>query len=317
MNPQYPRKNPFEAVRPSRSNHPQFYQPVSQPPSDVYGGGMQAPYSHGPPVISNYSHPPPSHFTPLQTPSGVPIPPGPDETIKPPQPTSPIPSGTLQPPGLSGPSSLQFYSAQTPSPGFEAGSSIGGTGRLSPQMQPVQQPDDVGDYENEPPLLEELGINLDHIAQRMKSVVLSYKLDHDLLIDCDMTGPLLIALCLGFCLLLRGKIHFGYIYGLGIVGCLSAYILLNLMSQIEAIDLYRTISILGYGLMPVVGLAFASLFTSLRGTVGLVMSVVCILWCTLTASRFFESALRMQHQRFLVAYPIGMLYTCFVLITVF
>ena len=30
-----------------------------------------------------------------------------------------------------------------------------------------------------------------------------------------------------------GKIHFGYIYGLGITGCLGTYLLLNLMSQVR------------------------------------------------------------------------------------
>lgn len=176
-----------------------------------------------------------------------------------------------------------------------------------------------GDDETEDvPLLEELGIKVDHVAARMRSALLFYRVDHDLLADCDLTGPLVLALCLGMCLLLRGKVHFGYIYGLGITGCAAAYILLNLMnSQGESIDMYRTMSILGYGLLPVVILAAISLIITLRSLVGTVLCVCAVLWGTSTASRFFETALRMEHQRFLVAYPIALLYACFVIITVF
>uniref|UniRef100_A0A0G4GYC3 Protein YIPF n=1 Tax=Chromera velia CCMP2878 TaxID=1169474 RepID=A0A0G4GYC3_9ALVE len=179
------------------------------------------------------------------------------------------------------------------------------------------------DFANEPPILEELDIRPDEIAKRMKSVLLFQRLDHELLADSDLCGPLLIALARNLCFLCTrlpptaGKVHFGYIYGLGISGCVGAYLLLNLMSQGEAIDLYRTLSILGYGLLPVVVLAFLSIFISLRQSFGLVVAPLCVVWCTATASRFFETALNMTHQRYLVAYPVFLLYACFVLITVF
>eukprot|EP00918_Siedleckia_nematoides_P034530 GHVU01075142.1.p1 GENE.GHVU01075142.1~~GHVU01075142.1.p1 ORF type:complete len:330 (-),score=40.10 GHVU01075142.1:416-1405(-) len=91
----------------------------------------------------------------------------------------------------------------------------------------------TGDFEteDEAPLLEELGINFPHILQRMKAATLFQKIDQDLLADCDMSGPLFSVLCMGLFFLLRGKVHFGYIYGICIVGCLGTYCLLNLMSQ--------------------------------------------------------------------------------------
>ena len=39
--------------------------------------------------------------------------------------------------------------------------------------------------------------------------------------------------------------------------------------------------------------------------------------CTLTATRFFERALDMREQRYLIAYPVTLLYSCFAMITVF
>uniref|UniRef100_A0A7S2QRL5 Protein YIPF n=3 Tax=Lankesteria abbotti TaxID=340204 RepID=A0A7S2QRL5_9APIC len=160
----------------------------------------------------------------------------------------------------------------------------------SPIPSQSRTPDeDFYEFGDEIPLLEELGIRPEHIVKRMKSVLFFHKLDHDLLVDSDMSGPLFVAMSLGFCLLLSGKLHFGYIYGLGIVGCLGSYVLLNLMSSKDSIDLYRTMSILGYSLIPVVLLAFVSIFLPLRTTYGSVFSVLCILWCTATASRFFET----------------------------
>lgn len=48
--------------------------------------------------------------------------------------------------------------------------------------------------------------------------------------DADMAGPLVFALILGFALLMAGKLHFGYIYGFGMVGSLAVYLLVNLMA---------------------------------------------------------------------------------------
>lgn len=93
--------------------------------------------------------------------------------------------------------------------------------------------------------------------------------------------------------------------------------LINVMSQRGHIDLYRTMSILGYGLIPVVFLAAIGLIVELQSTFGSVLAVTCIGWATATSSRFFAIAIMMQEQRWLVAYPVGLVYTCFALITVF
>ncbi|PFH37130.1 hypothetical protein BESB_035880 [Besnoitia besnoiti] len=171
--------------------------------------------------------------------------------------------------------------------------------------------------EDEPPLLEELGIHPEEVLQRVKSVLFFYKLEHDLLVHSDMCGPLVVAITLAFLLLMLGKASFGHIYGLSIVGSLCTYVLLNLMSPREGIDLYSTISILGYGLLPVLLIALASLFVALKSSFfGLLFSLFCVLWCTATASRFFEAALQMHDQRYLVAYPISLFYASFVVIAV-
>lgn len=171
--------------------------------------------------------------------------------------------------------------------------------------------------EEDLPFLEELGIHPQNVWEKTKSVLLFRTIDQDILQDADMCGPVFIAACLGCCSLLAGKINFEYIYGLNVTGSIGVFLLLNLMSQKQGISLYSTISVLGYGLFPVVILSCIALFFPLRCLMGGILSVLCVIWCTATASRFFETALEMTHQRFLVAYPISLLYGSFVLLTVF
>jgi len=63
------------------------------------------------------------------------------------------------------------------------------------------------------------------------------------------------------------QVHFGYIYGFGVSGCGAMYLVLNLLSQ-HSIDIWRVCSILGYGLLPVIGLAFLGIAISLKSTLG-------------------------------------------------
>jgi hypothetical protein len=60
-----------------------------------------------------------------------------------------------------------------------------------------------------------------------------------------------------------GKVHFGYIYGIGVVGCLAMYALLNLMSM-TGVSTGCTISVLGYCLLPMVLLSFLAVIFSLQ-----------------------------------------------------
>ena len=67
----------------------------------------------------------------------------------------------------------------------------------------------------------------------MKLVLRLKKPDDETLEDPDLSGPILIALCFGFLLLLSGKIHFGDIYAIFVVGNILLYFLFNFMSQVK------------------------------------------------------------------------------------
>lgn len=100
--------------------------------------------------------------------------------------------------------------------------------------------------------------------------------------DADMAGPIIFVFCFGICLLFvsptqhlhhlsrihiyvlqSGKPNFGYIYGVGLFGSASMYTLLNLMSE-RGIDAYRVVSVLGYCLLPMVGVSAISVMMVLE-----------------------------------------------------
>ncbi|KAL4073991.1 hypothetical protein V8B97DRAFT_1915032 [Scleroderma yunnanense] len=175
----------------------------------------------------------------------------------------------------------------------------------------------TGGFEGEPPLLEELGINFSHIQAKSMTVLNPLQqVDERIMDDADLAGPLLFFFCFGMLLLLSGKPQFGYIYGFGLLGSISIYTLLNLMSD-KAIDVYRVVSVLGYCLLPMVGVGAVSVIVTLDGILGYILSILSILWCTYAASGIFVAVLRMSDQRLLVAYPVALLYGCFALLSVF
>ena len=151
---------------------------------------------------------------------------------------------------------------------------------------------------DEPPILEELGINFEHIVTKTKAVMLPRrsKLSAEVVNDSDFAGPILFCLVLGTLLLFNGKVHFGYIYGVFVVGLLGLWSLLNLMSD-KGIDIYRTASIMGYCLLPIVVLAALSIPVDLRGALGAPLVALAIGWCSNAAALFFVISLEADDRR--------------------
>lgn len=181
-----------------------------------------------------------------------------------------------------------------------------------------------GDEEDEPPLLEELGIDPDRIMQKTLAVLNPFhrkgQIDdaNYLLQDSDLAGPVAFCLVLAAFLLLAGsKAHFGYVYGLAMTSCILMYILQSLMSSSANITLSSVASVLGYCLLPVVVLAGISIFTTLRGPVGLILAILAVAWASLSASRLFSTMSGEEDQKLLIAYPCLLLYGVFTLIIIF
>ncbi|KDN53197.1 Yip1-domain-containing protein [Tilletiaria anomala UBC 951] len=181
----------------------------------------------------------------------------------------------------------------------------------------------TGGFPDEPGLMEELGINLTHVRSKALTVLnpfhnysATHQRDVHMMDDADLAGPLMFCFAFGMLLLLAGKSQFGYIYGVGLMGDIAIYLLLNMMSE-GGIDAYRVSSVLGYCLLPLCILSAVSIVIRLDGIFGYVLAPLFILWCSSSASGIFVSILRMSDQRFLVAYPVGLFYACFALLSVF
>jgi hypothetical protein len=145
----------------------------------------------------------------------------------------------------------------------------------------------TGGFDNEPPLLEELGVNFAHIMGKSLAVLNPLRpVDRNIMDDTDLAGPLLFWLLLGVFLMFSGKVHFGYIYGVAVLGVSAICAILNLMSETE-IDVYRTASVLGYCLLPMVILSGTSIIFSLSGLFGLLLTALSVAWCTFVSSGFF------------------------------
>ncbi|XP_014726586.1 PREDICTED: protein YIPF7 [Sturnus vulgaris] len=189
-------------------------------------------------------------------------------------------------------------------------------------LQPAYSPDTphlgyVDGFDEEPPLLEELGINFEHIWQKTLTVLNPMKpADGSIMNETDLTGPMVFCLALGATLLMAGKVHFGYVYGMSAMGCLAMHALLNLMS-VSGVSHGCVASVLGYCLLPMVILSSCAVVFSLQGMPGTVFALFIIGWCSLSASKIFTSALAMEGQQLLIAYPCALLYGLFALLTVF
>uniref|UniRef100_A0A1I8EQD6 Protein YIPF n=1 Tax=Wuchereria bancrofti TaxID=6293 RepID=A0A1I8EQD6_WUCBA len=173
-------------------------------------------------------------------------------------------------------------------------------------------------FEIEPPLLEELGINFSHIRQKTFAVLNPVgSVAPDVIADQDLAGPLVFCLLFGAALLLHGKIQFGYIYGIGALGCVGIYALLNLMAADTSISFTCTASVLGYCLLPMAILSMIAAIFSFQGMLGYLIASAAVIWCSVASSKLFITTLSLDGQRLLVAYPCALLYCVFALLAIF
>ncbi|MCJ1277647.1 hypothetical protein MMC21_005461 [Puttea exsequens] len=269
--------------------------------------------------------------------------------------------------GHTTPSQAHYYSQPSSnsqpfgnSQGFGAAPAFGGAGGVSGRMG-EQGGLRTGwlaafgteGYDGEPPLLEELGVNFGHIKGKTLTVLNPlHPIPPHLMDDSDLAGPILFFLLFGTFLLFSGKVHFGYIYGLGLIGSLSLHTIFSLMSppngstspteahssayQASHVDhisggsasgggahmsstltLPRSASMLGYCLLPLVLTSFVGVLLPMDTAVGYILSSLAICWCTYSSSKMFCAVGRMRSMRGLVAYPLALFYCGFGIMGIF
>ncbi|KAI5648442.1 hypothetical protein M9H77_34447 [Catharanthus roseus] len=219
------------------------------------------------------------------------------------------PTAPFQPPRSSNPGiPFMSFDADAASSSFStpqfASSTIGGGG--------------VG-FEDEPPLLEELGINTKQIYQKTVSILNPFRVKPDLHEDADLSGPFLFLMAFGLFQLLAGKLHFGIILGWVTVASMFLYVVFNMLAGRNGnLDLYRCVSLIGYCMLPVVILSAISLFVPQGGIPIMVMTGVFVIWSTRVCTRLLvELASCGDEHRGLIAYACFLIYALFSLLVMF
>lgn len=178
-----------------------------------------------------------------------------------------------------------------------------------------------GTFEDEPPLLEELGIDISGILRRSSCIASSRTGGLDLE-ELDMGGPLIFVLVLACTHLLTGKLHFGVILGWSVVCSILVWLVVNSMAgmdnpESQSLGLYSCCCLLGYCLLPMVVFALLALVIP-RGIANAVLAVATTLWCGRTAAKLFtKKAPSISDQSLLIAYPCTLMYSAFALLTVY
>lgn len=179
-----------------------------------------------------------------------------------------------------------------------------------------------GFFEDEPPLLEELGINIPQIMRKTVSALNPLKVNPDLFDDGDLSGPLMFIMLFGFCQLLAGKVHFGVILGWSASCSALLWTVVNLMSgsdvQLSGVELYRCCSLFGYSLLPMVAFSALSLFLSRKGMLIFICAAAIIFWCSRTCSNLLLALLPQSEDfKLLIVYMCALIYSAFALLVVF
>ncbi len=87
-------------------------------------------------------------------------------------------------------------------------------------------------------------------------------------------------------LMLSGKMHFGDIYALFVIGNFLIFCLYNFMSQTEIIPLYTVMSVIGYCLAPMLILSFLAILISLKNELGIILSLGLSVWSAYSATNY-------------------------------
>ncbi|CAI0423557.1 unnamed protein product [Linum tenue] len=177
----------------------------------------------------------------------------------------------------------------------------------------------AANFDEEPPLLDELGIHPDQILRKTKSILNPFRVNSDVHMDSDLSGPMFLYISLCLFQLLAGKIQFGVILGWIVVSSIFLYVVFNMLAGRNGnLDLHSCTSVVGYCLLPVVMLSAISLFLPQGGGIRFVISGVFVIWATRACTNLMVAVARGgEEHRGLIAYACFLIYTLFSLLVIF
>ncbi|KAF5841731.1 hypothetical protein DUNSADRAFT_11511 [Dunaliella salina] len=207
------------------------------------------------------------------------------------------------------------YAGYAPPTGYAAGGMLASYPR-TPSMSgnPVFE-------DEEPPLLEELGIDLKGICSKTRAILL-HRLSNKATDELDMGGALMFVVLLGGLHLLMGKLHFGVILGWSVVHSAVMWFLVNQIAGVEAkeaqgLDLYSCCCVIGYCLAPITVFSALALLLP-RGLWPVALGVLCTFWAAHTAARILSRrSLLLDDVRTLIMLPCILMFSSFTMLTLY
>ena len=202
-----------------------------------------------------------------------------------------------------------------------------------------------GGFPDEPPLLEELGVDFSQIARRAKSAMnpLPSRKTRETSKDDDLAGPLVVFGLIATLHAIQGKMHYGYILGWSAIASgLTCWLLNQLTAQsnsnaVENLSLSRTASVIGYNATSILILSFMKAFVYSQGSNSgsnnssdgspsgknsfgiLAFASVCVLQASSKSSGLFLHGMGQcgEGKRLVVFYPMVLLYSLYALLTLY
>ncbi|KAL7109183.1 hypothetical protein ACP275_06G159100 [Erythranthe tilingii] len=221
------------------------------------------------------------------------------------------------------PPTAPFQPQRSPNPlpflSFDVNSAAASTSFSSAPHFPSTTVAGAAGFDDEPPLLEELGINTKQIYQKTLSILNPIRVNHHLHEDADLSGPFLFLIAFGLFQLLAGKLHFGIILGWMTMASMFLYVIFNMLAGRNGnLDMYKCLSLLGYCMLPIVMLSALSLFVPRGGYVIMALTGVLVIWATRVCTRLVVELANCgdEHTR-LIEYACFLIYMLFSMLVVF
>lgn len=174
-------------------------------------------------------------------------------------------------------------------------------------------------FEDEEPLLDELGIHPDQIWKKTKAILNPFLVNPAVHKDSDLSGPILLYMFLCLFQLLAGKIQFGVILGWIVVSSIFLYVVFNMLAGRNGnLDLHTCTGVVGYCMLPLVIFSAVSLFVPQVGAVRFAIAGVFVFWATRVCTGLMVAlADGGDEHRGLIAYACFLIYTLFSLLVIF
>ncbi|GLT89970.1 hypothetical protein SLE2022_079250 [Rubroshorea leprosula] len=224
-----------------------------------------------------------------------------------------VPTAPFQPPRPSASSAIPFMS-------FDIGSAASSSASFGGSISTSVSTGGPTSFEEEEPLLDELGIHPDQIWQKANSIINPFRINATVHQDSDLSGPIFLYLSLCLFQLLAGKIQFGVILGWIVVSSIFLYVVFNMLAGRNGnLDLHTCTSVVGYCMLPLVVLSSLSLFLPQgAGVARYVLAGAFVLWATRACTNLMVAlADGGEEHRGLISYACFLIYTLFSLLVIF